>query len=66
MLMTFWLYPFPLRLTPFSRMVFSIPYDDDDIFMKINDSIKGINSEALQNIQGKYMYMSLCVHVHQK
>jgi hypothetical protein len=51
-------------LTPFSRMIFCIPYDDDDTFMVINDAIKGINSKALQNIQGKYVYVSLCTYAN--
>jgi hypothetical protein len=51
-------------LTPFSRIVFSIPYDDDDTFMLINNAIKRINLKALQNIQGKYVYVSLCTYAY--
>jgi hypothetical protein len=53
-----------LALTPFSRIVFSVPYDDDDTFMMINNAIKRINSNALQNIQGKYVHVSLWAYAN--
>ena len=41
-----------LSITPFTRMVFSFKYDDDDTLLAINDAITKVNKAALKDIQG--------------
>jgi len=41
-----------LSITPFTRMVFSFKYDDDDTLLAINEAITKVNKAALKDIQG--------------
>ena len=41
-----------LQLTPFTRMVFVLKFDDDETLLAINNAITKVNSAALPDIQG--------------